>query len=135
MVVPETLQLRCSLYGIYPPWAEISVRARAEILYWLYVHFQLGPRSFSPVLFRFYIAGKFLAASRKSIQCLSFMFEQCSILMMLIFQLNAIIIMYELFGRKKRFAVSRCICLEKNGFKGKSSSEGVIYLGSPDRSG
>ena len=57
--------------------------------------------------------------------------------MMLILQLNAITIMYELFGRKKRFAVSRrCICLEKrNEFKGKSSSEGIIYLGSPDRSG
>ena len=49
-----------------------------------------------------------MAASRKSIQCLSFMFEQ------LILQLNAIIIMYELLGRKKRFVVSSYICLKKN---------------------
>ena len=41
------------------------------------------------------------------------MFEQFTILMMLILQLNAIIIMYELLRRKKRFAVSSCICLQK----------------------
>ena len=97
--------------------------------------FSLDRKMLALFCFDFIQPENFLAASRKSIQCLSFMFEQCSILMMLIFQLNAIIIMYELFGRKKRFAVSRCICLEKNGFKGESSSEGVIYLGSPDRSG
>ena len=50
------------------------------------------------------------------------MFEQCTILMMLILQLNAIIIMYELLGRKKRFAVSSYISLKKiNGLRGKSS--------------
>ena len=41
------------------------------------------------------------------------MFEQCIILIMLILQLNAIIIMYQLLGRKKRFAVNRYICLKK----------------------
>ena len=54
-----------------------------------------------------------MAASRKSIQCLSFIFEQCTILVMLILQLIAIIIMYELLGRKKRFAASSYICLKK----------------------
>ena len=68
-----------------------------------------GLKIFSPVFFLFYMAGKFLAASRKCIQCLSFMFEQCTILMML----NAILIMYELLGRKKRFAMSSNICLKK----------------------
>ena len=58
-----------------------------------------------------------MAASRKSIQCFSFMFEQYSILMMLI--PNAIIIMYELFGRKKRFAVSRSINIKKMDSKAK----------------
>ena len=53
------------IIGIFPPWAEISVRARAEIFYWLYGHFQLGPRSFSPVLFWFYIAGKFFGCLKK----------------------------------------------------------------------
>ena len=64
------------------------------------------------------------------------MFEQCTILIMLILQLNAIFIMYELLERKKRFAVRSYVCLKKmNGFKGRSSEEGVIYLGSPDWSG
>ena len=44
--------------------------------------------------------------------------------------------MYELLERKKRFAVRSYVCLKKmNGFKGRSSEEGVIYLGSPDWSG
>ena len=98
--------------------------------------FSLDRKFLALFCFGFIQRESFLAASRKSIQCFLFMFEQCSILMMLIPQLNAITIMYDLFGRKKRFAVSRCICLEKrNGFKGKSSSEGVIYLASPDWSG
>ena len=72
-------------------------------------NFSLRLKNFSPVLCWFYMAGKFfsclkkMAASRKSIQCLSFMFELCTILMMLILQLNTIIIMFELLGRKKIF--------------------------------
>ena len=54
-----------------------------------------------------------MAASRKSIQCLSFMVEQCTILMMLILQFDEKIIMCELLGSKKRFAVSRYMCLKK----------------------
>ena len=51
------------------------------------------------------------------------MVEQCTILMMLILQFDEKIIMCELLGSKKRFAVSRYMCLKKkkkNGFKGKS---------------
>ena len=41
---------------------------------------------------------------------------------MMLIQLNVVIIIFELLGRKKRFAVSSYICLKKiNGFKGKSS--------------
>ena len=58
-------------------------------------------------------ASRKMDASRKSVQCFSFMFEQCTILMMLVLQLNAIIILYELLGMKKRFPVSSCICLKK----------------------
>ena len=54
-----------------------------------------------------------MAASRENIQCLSFKFEQCTILKVLIFQLNAMIIMYELLGRKERFVVRSYIYLKK----------------------
>ena len=40
--------------------------------------------------------------------------------MMLILQLNVIIIMYELLRRKKRFAVSSCICLKKKKIDSKA---------------
>ena len=64
---------------------------------YIYKKFQSCSENFQPCFILILHGAKFFwLPQKKSIQCLSFMFEECTILMMLVLQLNTIIIMDEL---------------------------------------